>query len=133
MSAEMVTMIIGVVTILLAFASAFGWMISRADKQFQHLDTTLRGEIHALDAKMERRFEKVDDRFDKIDERFEKVDERFDKIDERFEKVDGRFQKIDERFEKVDERLVGIEHEMTDVKISVARIEGPRPRVIQIH
>ena len=56
--------------------------------QAQHNAT--REEVNALEARMEKRFDKVDERFEKfetnMDERFEKVDERFDKLETKFDK-----------------------------------------------
>lgn len=60
---------------------------------------------------------------------FAKVDERFEKIDKRFDKVDARFAKVDERFDRVDERLIQLQSELNDVKVAVARLEGPPPRL----
>jgi chromosome segregation ATPase len=121
-SAEILTAIISVAMMLIAFASGLGWVVSHFSKQIDGLH----GEIVGLDAKMERRFDRVDEKFDRVDERFERIDERFERIDERFER-------IDERFDRVDERFQGLERELTEVKISVARLEGPRPRLIEAH
>ena len=52
------------------------------------------------------------------------------RIDERFDKVDERFAKVDERLDKVDERLGLLQSEVNDVKVAVARLEGPYPRLI---
>lgn len=59
-----------------------------------------------------------------------KLELRFDRIDRRFERVDERFERIDERFDRVDQRLRLVEREMTEVKIAVARLEGPTPRLV---
>jgi len=56
-----------------------------------------------------------------------KLDAQFEKIDARFEKIDTRFEKIDTRFEKIDARLDRLTDEVTEVKIAIARLEGPRP------
>jgi len=52
------------------------------------------------------------------------------RMDTRFDKVDARFDKVAERFDKVDERIHGLEVELNEVKIAVARLEGPTPRMI---
>jgi hypothetical protein len=52
------------------------------------------------------------------------------RMDERFDKVDERFEKFDARFEKIDERLSQVRSELNDVKVAVARLEGPQPRLI---
>lgn len=38
--------------------------------------------------------------------------------------------RMDARFDKVDERIHGLEVELNEVKIVVARLEGPTPRLI---
>ncbi|MFJ4015038.1 response regulator [Microbacterium sp. NPDC090014] len=60
------------------------------------------------------RFEMFEQR---MDARFEKVEQR---MDARFEKVE---QRMDARFEKVDV-------ELGEVKIAIARLEGPAPRLL---
>src|SRR5699024_6589654 len=76
------------------------------------------------------RSDTVEVRFDKVDVRFDKVDERFDRVYERFHKVDERFDKVDERFNKMDERIGQLQAELNDVKVAVARLEGPHQRLI---
>lgn len=102
-------------------------------------------------------FDRIDARFDKIeartDSRFEKVetsaDTRFDKIetsadtrfekfeasaDTRFEKFEARFEKFeasaDARFDKMFRELSAIRADIVDLKVDVARLEGPRPSLI---
>lgn len=57
------------------------------------------------------------------------MDRRFDQAEARME---ARFERVDARFEKVDERLKELATELTEVKITVARLEGPRPRLIPV-
>ena len=45
-------------------------------------------------------------------------------------RMDERFDKVDERFDKVDERMSGLQSELNEVKVSVARLEGPPQRLI---
>ncbi len=106
-SVEVITMLATAAATLVTIVSGFGWMITRMDARFE-----------AQDVKLELRF-------DRIDRRFERVDERFERIDERFER-------IDERFDRVDQRLRLVELEMTEVKIAVARLEGPTPRLMRL-
>ncbi len=61
------------------------------------------------------------------DRRFEQVDKRFEQVDKRFEQVDKRFEQVDKRFEQVDQQLRSVVDSVTELKISVARIEGPHP------
>nr|WP_274636588.1 hypothetical protein [Microbacterium bovistercoris] len=49
------------------------------------------------------------------------------RLDARFDKMDARFDRMDARFDKMDERFARVEAELVEVKIAVARIEGPRP------
>jgi len=56
---------------------------------------------------------------------------RFDAVTSRFDQLDGRLDGIDGRLDKLDVGLEGLRREVTEVKISVARLEGPRPRLIE--
>lgn len=66
----------------------------------------------------------------RLDARFERVDARFDQVDARFDQVDARFERVDARFDRLEDRIAGVEHELTEVKIAVARLEGPQPRLM---
>lgn len=52
------------------------------------------------------------------------------RMDELVEKMDQRFDKVDERFDKVDEQFSTVRAELNEVKVAVARLEGPPPRLI---
>lgn len=56
------------------------------------------------------------------------------RMDERFVQaeasVNERFNKVDEKFDRIYEELRETRTELTEVKISVARLEGPRQRLI---
>lgn len=65
----------------------------------------------------------------RMDVRFAAQDARFDA---RFEKIDARFEKIDARFEKIDGLFDHVEQEIFEVKIAIARLEGPTPRLIPV-
>lgn len=58
------------------------------------------------------------------------LDRRFDKVDQQFNKVDQQFDKVDQRFEKLEVNLKGLADEVNEVKISIARLEGPRPHLV---
>jgi septal ring factor EnvC (AmiA/AmiB activator) len=73
---------------------------------------------------------RMDEQFDKVDKRFDRIDQRFDRVDQRFEEVDRRFEKVDERFDRMDERIRQVQSELNEVKVAVARLEGPQPRLI---
>ena len=49
----------------------------------------LRADIHALEGRIEKRFDGVDKRFDGMDRRFDGVDKRFDGMDERLRAVEA--------------------------------------------
>jgi len=44
-------------------------------------------------------------------------------------RFDARFERIDVRFGQVDARLDRIESDVNDLKVAVARLEGPLPRL----
>lgn len=75
--------------------------------------------------------QRTDERFDRVDRRFDRLeastDERFAQVDRRFAEVDRRFAEIDGRFAEVDRRFAEVGATLMDVKIAVARIEGPHP------
>lgn len=52
------------------------------------------------------------------------------RIDARFDKIDARFDRVDARFDRLDDRVSGVEHELTEVKIAIARLEGPPTRLV---
>ena len=49
------------------------------------------------------------------------------RMDARFALQDSKF---DARFDRVEDRMSGVEHELSEVKISVARLEGPQRGLI---
>lgn len=57
----------------------------------RHDDLVTKADLHALDERIDRRFDMAEHRFDLIDQRFEQVDQRFERVDQRFEQVDQRF------------------------------------------
>lgn len=54
------------------------------------------------------------------------------RFDQRFALIDARFDRIDARFDQIDTRLDRHEGELVDVKIAVARLEGPQRRLQQL-
>lgn len=73
--------------------------------------------------RMDARFAAQDAR---LDARFAAQDARFDA------RFDAQEAKFDARFAGVDARFDGIEQEIFDVKIAIARLEGPTPRLIPV-
>ncbi|WP_314454624.1 hypothetical protein [uncultured Microbacterium sp.] len=55
----------------------------------------------------------------------QRTDERFVQVERRFEQVDRRFEQVDRRFEEIDSRIAEVAATLMDVKIALARIEGP--------
>lgn len=51
------------------------------------------------------------------------------RMDARFEAQDAKFEA---RFDRLDDRLDRVECELSDVKVAVARLEGPKPRLMTI-
>lgn len=90
MSAEIITTIVSVAGLFLAFAGAFAWLIVRMDSKFDAFET--------------------------------KIDKKFDVFEA----------KMDARFVRIEDRLAGVEHELTEVKIAVARLEGPQRQLIPV-
>ena len=95
---------------------------------FGAVATTISG-MYVLLRRMERR---IDLKFEYVDQRFEKVDQRFDKVDQRFEKVDQRFEKVDEEFRLVREEIRAVAADVVDLKVAVARLEGPQPALLRV-
>ena len=77
--------------------------------------------MHALLTRLERR----------IDARFDQVDARFEQVDARFDRMDARFDRMDARFDRMDAHVAQLETDLTDVKVSVARLEGPLPTLLR--
>ena len=123
-SPEMITMILtGIGTV----ATMVGVMLTvqrhfqaQVDKRFDLVD---------------KRFEQVDKRFDLVDTRFEQVGIRFDQIDLRFEHIERRFERADtqfeSRFDRIQQRLDGVAEDVVEIKIAIARLEGPQPTLLR--
>lgn len=56
-----------------------------------------------------------------------RMDARFAQQDTKFE---SRFTQVDARFDRLEGRIDELTHEMGEVKIAIARLEGPTPRLI---
>ncbi|VXB57091.1 conserved hypothetical protein [Microbacterium sp. 8M] len=52
------------------------------------------------------------------------------RIDRVEDKLSARFDGVSARFDGVSARFDGVEAELTEVKIAIARLEGPRPHLI---
>lgn len=135
MSAEMSATVLGVVSILLAFAGAFGWMVHRTDAQI----AGVRGEIAGLRSEVGDGFASVRGEMreefaavrGEMREGFGAVrgeisglrgETRDDLGGVRGEVADTR-RELGARMDKMTEELV-------EVKIAVARVEGPPRHLI---
>lgn len=86
--------------------------------------TLVGGLFAGIWALMSRQTAKLEARFEGLERRF---DARFANVDARFESGERR---SDARFEKVDAHLTAIAVDLTDLKVAVARLEGPLPRLV---
>jgi hypothetical protein len=72
---------------------------------------------------------RMDLRFAAFDVKF---DAKFDAMDARLDaKFDAQEAKFEVRFDRIEKRLDRVEHEVSEVKIAIARLEGPPPRLLQ--
>ncbi|MDY0983847.1 response regulator [Microbacterium sp. CFBP9023] len=64
----------------------------------------------------------------RTDTRFEMFEQRMDARFEKFEqRMDARFEKVEQR---MDARFEKVDVELGEVKIAIARLEGPAPRLV---
>jgi len=63
-------------------------------------------------------------RFAEMDARFDRMDARFDRMDARFDRMDARFDRMETR---TDERCAEVGASLMEVKLGLARLEGPHP------
>lgn len=104
-SVEIITMLATAATLLVAIIGGFGWTINRMDARFAAQDARLDARFAAQDARLDAR----------LDARFNAQNAKFD----------ARFASVDARFDR-------IEQEIFEVKIAIARLEGPTPRLIPV-
>ena len=55
-----------------------------------------------------------------------RMDARFEGFEQR---MDARFEKVDSRFDRLEGDVAGVKAELGEVKIAIARLEGPVPRL----
>ena len=72
-------------------------------------DVATKGDLAALEQRLELRFDRIDDRFSRIDGRFSRLDDRFAQIDERFSRVDEQFSRVDDGFSRVNDRFTALD------------------------
>ena len=117
-SADVMGMIISLFAFAVTVLGGVGWMIGHQTKR------------------MDRRFDDVETRFsaqfDAVDTRFDAVDARFNGVDARLDRVDARLDRVENRLDKVETGLSSLKDELVDVKIAIARFEGPEKRLQRI-
>lgn len=86
-------------------------------------DVATKGDVAALEQRLELRFDRIDDRFSRIDDRFSRIDDRFAQIDDRFAQIDDRFGRVDEGFSSVKDRFTALDESIAQ------RIESSENRV----
>jgi len=100
----------GLLTLGFAMFAGFAWVIRRIDTVEQKLATG----IGSVESKLDTKIDTVEQRLDtKIDSLERKLGARIDRV----EQNQAEFR-------------TSVEHEFTEVKVAIARIEGPRPRLI---
>ncbi|MFE6736363.1 coiled-coil domain-containing protein [Microbacterium sp. NPDC057650] len=104
MSPELIATLSVGVTMVIGMFSGFACMIQRIDRGDDRLGAS-------------------------INARIDRLDDRVDKLDNRIDKLDNRIDKLDNRIDKLGNRIDGLTQELTEVKITIARLEGPPPRL----
>ncbi len=135
MSAEMITTIVGVVSLLLAFAGSFGWMIHRTDAQFADVRREMRDGFADVRREMRDGFAGAHDEM-----RDETAGVRGELRDEiagvrgEIAGVRGEFAgvrgEIAETRRELGARMDKMNDELVELKIAVARVEGPPRHLI---
>jgi hypothetical protein len=73
---------------------------------------------------------RMDARLDQFDAR---LDARIDGVEARLDaRIDGVETRLTERIDGVETRLTQVEQGLVEVKIAVARLEGPPPRLVPV-
>ncbi|WP_336648739.1 hypothetical protein [Microbacterium sp. MMO-10] len=99
----------GLLTLGIAMFAGFAWVIRRMDAM-----------EHRLIVRMDSGDQRLDEKIDAVEH---KLSQKIDTVDQRLSR------KIDAVDQRLSRKLDALEHEFTEVKIVVARIEGPRPRL----
>ena len=100
----------GLVTIGIAMFAGFAWIVRRID---------------AVEERLNRRIDDVEERLNRrIDDVEVRLSRRIDEVEEKLTR------RIDEVEEKLTRRIDEVAHEVAEVKVSVARWEGPLPRLL---
>ena len=118
MSADTVTIIVSAIGIVLTLgASLFAagaWMIRRIDERLGTVDHRLSTRIGSVEGRLGPRIDSVE----------EKLTARIDTVEE---KLTARIDTVEE---KLGARIDAVAADVTDLKIAVARLEGPPRRLL---
>ena len=100
----------------------------------------LRGDIRAVNARVDNlekrfdaRFEQIDRRFEQVDKRFEQVEKRFDQLERRMDQFDRRLEQLEMLFRSADQRwntAIDIHERLAIVEAKLERLhygEGDQP------
>lgn len=115
-STETIAIVISAASLLLGLASGFGWMIHRTDTQLRAFRDDLRGEIHTVESNLSKGIESGDA---SLGERINTVESR---LTERINTVESN---LTTRITRLEHSVDGMRGELVEVKIAVARLEGP--------
>jgi archaellum component FlaC len=93
----------------------------------------LRGEMNTRFDGMDKRFDALEGRVGNLEVRFDKLEGRVGGLEGRFDKLEGRVGKIEEcltvvvrDLKAVREQTAGTHEAVMDLRVRVARLEGPR-------
>lgn len=121
MSAEILSIVIAAVGLFITLGggllAGFAWMVQRLDKQAAGLDQKMDKQAARIDQKLDKQAAGLDQKFDQHSAR----------IDQKFESLRDE---IRGEFTALRQDLGGLQEGLGEVKIAVARLEGPRERLI---
>jgi len=120
-STELIAIVVSsigvVVTVGIALFSGLAWMVRRIDAT----EGRLGSRVDAVEEKLSSRIGAVE----------EKLTKRIDAVEEKLTKrIDAVEEKLSDRIDAMGQRIDAMGRELTEVKVSVARWEGPRPRLM---
>jgi polyhydroxyalkanoate synthesis regulator phasin len=139
-SANTLTIIVSAIGVVLTLgASLFAagaWMIRRIDERLGTVDHRLSTRIDSVEGRLGARIDSVEEKLGaRIDTVEEKLTARIDTVEEKLtaridtveEKLTAR---IDTAEEKLGARIDAVAADVTELKIAVARLEGPPRRLL---
>ena len=64
----------------------------------------------------------------RLDRRFEQVEDR---LGSRIDRIDSRIDRVESRIDRIEVTLNGVAEDVVELKVSVARLEGPQPTLLR--